>query len=118
MQIAVDKMIWVQNCVQYKTWAIINYGWESKKFYKKWFGAPDDDNYYKSMSGVSLDPFPNDPIAHELLKIFKEILKKDKVYAKRIEAHYWKLKEATKEEQKRINKKIALVTCPGIFRPK
>jgi len=91
-----------------KTWAIINYGWESEKFYKKWFGGPDGDDFYKLMSGVSLEPYPNGAIATELMEIFKEILKSDKAYAMRIENHYWKLKNAAQEEQKVINKKIAL----------
>jgi hypothetical protein len=92
-----------------KTWAIINYGWESEKFYKKWFANPEEkDDYYKLMSGVSLDPFPNGAIANELLKIFKTILKKDKAYAKRMEDHYWKMKNYVKNKQKNINKKAAL----------
>jgi len=102
-------MIHVITSDPYKTWAVINYGWESNKFYKKWLGGPENDDYYKLMSGVSLEVSPSDPIvAHELLKVFQRILKADKAYAKRIEAHYWKLKNAAKEEKKQINKKIAL----------
>lgn len=92
----------------YKIWAIINYGWESKEFYKKWFGGPEGDDYYKLMSGVSLEPHPNGAVTNALLEIFKEVLNNDIAYAKRIESHYWKLKDAAQEKQKEINKKIAL----------
>jgi hypothetical protein len=38
----------------WKFWAVINYGWESVKFYKKWAGAPASDR--SEWQGPKLDP--------------------------------------------------------------
>ena len=82
----------------YKAWAVIDYGWESEKYYKKWFGK--SRMLYVPMSGDYLNPlFANNLIAKELLKIFKDTIKNDKIYANRLEAHYSQFKQKILEQQ-------------------
>jgi hypothetical protein len=38
----------------WKFWAVINYGWESVKFYKKWAGAPASDRSERQERADSL----------------------------------------------------------------
>ncbi|NCT57111.1 MAG: hypothetical protein GW760_05295 [Legionella sp.] len=76
-----------------KAWAVLRYGWESKKFYKDWFGGSSElDEYFP---GVVIDPLQGalTPMTEEFLELFKHILEQDKQYAKRIETHYKLFKE-------------------------
>lgn len=97
-----------------KTWAMINYGWESEKFYKKWFRTEDDD-LYKLMMGTSLDAMtsPKGSIPNALLSLFEDILSADKAYAKRLEDHYWKVKKTAKEKRAKKHQQNALEHRPS-----
>jgi hypothetical protein len=81
-----------------KTWAILNYGWESEDYYKKWWGK--NPLLYQPMTGVKFDPPTNNPLKKEFLDVFQRIILHDKNYAKRIESHYFIFKEKMREKQK------------------
>ncbi len=74
-----------------KSWSILNYGWESEKYYRTWWGK--NHELYLPMSGVSFHPPTNDPLQNEFLALFKIILQKDPSYARRIGLHYTMFKE-------------------------
>lgn len=80
-----------------KQWAMINYGWGSEEYYKTWWGV--SHKHYKPMSGVTFDPPTKDPLQNEFLTVFKDILQRDKHYARRIETHYLMFKERMKEKE-------------------
>lgn len=86
-----------------KSWAILNYGWESEKYYQTWFGK--NNPLYQPMSGVTFDPPTNDPLKNEFLAIFSSILRDDQHYAQRIKRHYAMFK------QKMCEKQIARTPC-------
>jgi hypothetical protein len=77
----------------YKVWAVLRYGWESKKFYRKWFGG--DNELAQNMPGAFIDSSisPRDSANQEFLKIFTTLIQEDRQYAKRIETHYQMFKE-------------------------
>lgn len=82
-----------------KAWAVLRYGWESKNFYKKWFGGSNElEDYFP---GVVIDPLqgPLTPLTQEFLELFTHILEIDKPYAKRIETHYKLFKEKTSKKK-------------------
>lgn len=83
----------------HKTTAVLRYGWESKKFYRKWFGGSSElDEYFP---GVVIDPLQglSTPLTQEFLGLFKHVLEVDKQYAKRLETHYRLFKEKIGEKQ-------------------
>lgn len=66
-----------------KSWVSIHYGWGSDKY----------------MSGFQLDPrSTNNPISKEFLELYKEMIRRDKRYAARIEKHYSQFKERMREQ--------------------
>lgn len=83
-----------------KVWAVLRYGWESKKFYRAWFGG--ENELEENMPGTYIDPImsPHNSISNEFLKLFTDIIRDDKRYAKRIETHYKMFKEKIKVNQK------------------
>lgn len=87
-----NVMIYVISEEANKPWAILRYGWESKKFYKEWCGA--DNELAQNFPGVFIDMFsPYNDISKNFLKIYTDLIKKDRQYAKRIEKHYQMFKE-------------------------
>jgi hypothetical protein len=93
-----------------KTWAVLNYGWESEEYYKTWWGT--GHKHYKPMSGVTFDPPTKDPLRNEFLAVFQDIIKHDQSYARRIERHYAMFKEKMYEKERKQSamKKITLNT--------
>jgi hypothetical protein len=84
-----------------KTWATINYGWESIDFYNQWFSGDAPSG----MSGAELDPLnTQSEYALEFLKIFYEIIK-DENYVERLKRHYAMFKGTTSKPQKRDGQK-------------
>ena len=71
----------------------MRYGWESKNFYRKWFGGNNELEEY--FPGAVIDPLqgPLTPMTQEFLDLFRHIIDIDKQYAKRIETHYKLFKE-------------------------
>lgn len=67
--------------------AIINYGWESRKFYIDWMGD-DDKNIIDDLKGPCLNL--NSPFDHRalgILEVVKDVLR-DKAYVERLKKHY------------------------------
>ena len=81
----------------FKTWAILNYGWESEEYYRAWWGK--NHLLYRPMSGVIFDPPTNDPLKQEFLKVFTDIIQSDKKYARRLQTHYFMFKEAMQKKR-------------------
>jgi hypothetical protein len=68
--------------------AVISWGWESKKFYKKWYGS---NNKYiiKEMMGSNLNmASKQSSFAPRVLEMFNLVLLKDNAYTSRIKKHY------------------------------
>jgi hypothetical protein len=69
--------------------ATITYGWESKAYYKKWMGDADDDELLTDFMGPSLAVGSRQsPYADHWLRVFKNIIQKDKAYVLRLQRHY------------------------------
>ncbi len=67
-------------------WASINFGWESRAFYRRWVR---DARAAKEMTGASLDPFnPQSEHSQALLLLFRDVLLKDAPYVERLKRHY------------------------------
>jgi hypothetical protein len=102
----------------FKTWAVLNYGWEPEAYYRAWWGK--SHLLYRPMSGVTFDPPTKDPLKQEFLKIFEAILQSDTKYARRLEAHYSMFKEAMQKKRDNqgaknilLNEKVGRNTlCP------
>ena len=85
----------------WKSWAVINYGWESVKFYKKWAGAPAGDR--SEWQGPDLDPLSEQtPYAPALLNLFKWLLESPD-YVERLKKHYRLFRTAVDEEYAQRN---------------
>lgn len=91
----------------FKTWATFHYGWESEKFYKKWWGKNLED--YKPMSGLHFDPPTKDRLKNEFLLTFADHIKNDQNYAERIKRHYFMFKEKMLKKQFKKNAKECLL---------
>jgi hypothetical protein len=75
-----------------KTWATINFGWETVEFYTQWSGNPVMG---KESHGAILEPFgPQSPYAYEFLEIVKAIAFQDEDYVRRLQRHYAMFKDA------------------------
>ena len=69
-----------------KTWASINYGWESLDFYERWMG---DKELARDCQGASLEPFnQQSPYSRTLLELFKKVCLSDRAYVERLKRHY------------------------------
>jgi len=76
--------------------AMVNFGWESEKFYEKWFGEKDD-SIIKEIKGPCLNrTSPQSQYAPELLQLVKIIVLNDKSYVDRLKRHYKMFKEEMK----------------------
>jgi len=85
----------------WKRWAVINYVWESVKFYKKWAVAPAWDR--SEWQGPDLDPLSEQtPYAPALLNLFKWLLQSPD-YVERLKKHYRLFRTAVDEEYAQRN---------------
>jgi hypothetical protein len=83
----------------WKSWAVINYGWESQEFYRKWAKAPASDR--SEWQGPELDPLNvQGPYAPALLDLFKWVLESPG-YVERLKKHYQLFREAVDKEYAR-----------------
>jgi hypothetical protein len=83
--------------------AVIAYGWEKKKFYVKWF-RDTDPRVIKDLMGPVLNQMsPQSELAPELLKLFKDILLKDKDYMQRVKTHYSMMREKVDKPKPKRN---------------
>ena len=66
--------------------ATVGYGWESLDFYEKWIGEPD---MAVDAKGPVLElTGPNTKYSETILRLFKEVILKDKQYIERLKRHY------------------------------
>ncbi|GAB3349210.1 hypothetical protein GCM10027566_05180 [Arachidicoccus ginsenosidivorans] len=86
--------IYVTNLQTKATEATITYGWEPLTFYMDWMGIDDkNDATINDFKGPSLYAFGQQGhYTKHWLKFFKETLKSDRPYAKRLERHYQQVK--------------------------
>ena len=79
--------------------ATIAYGWESRKFYEKWFGG-NDSMAINEMMGIKLNTASHQcEFAPELLHIIENILK-DPAYVERIKRHYKLFRDKVDKDNK------------------
>lgn len=77
------------------TLGIINYGWESLKFYEQKLGS---EEYAREVVAASLDPLnPQSPHAPILLSLFRDVVR-DVAYQKRLARHYELFKDALRRK--------------------
>jgi|GEM_PF-403565 len=77
-------------------WATINYGWESREFYRQWAGAPHGDR--GPWQGPFLDPLAaQTPYAPVLLELFKSLLQSPD-YVQRLKSHYQLFRAAVEKD--------------------
>jgi hypothetical protein len=77
--------------------AVISYGWESKRFYARWFGD-NNPEIIKEMQGPILNlSSKQSDLAPVLLQRVKHVLK-DRRYLNRIKRHYQMFKEVVDSE--------------------
>lgn len=89
-----------------KTYAFINYGWESVDYYHKW-GV--DKKIAKKMASICFEmSFPRSKTANKFLNLFEDIVQSDPAYVKRIQTHYklFKQKIDSKVTVKNSEKKM------------
>lgn len=85
----------------WKSWAVINYGWESVKFYQQWAGAPASDR--SGWQGPLLDPLSEQgPYAPLLLDLFRWVLESPS-YRERLKKHYQLFRAAVDQEHAKTN---------------
>ncbi len=73
--------------------AVITYGWESKKFYIKWFGD-NDPKIIKELKGPALNVgSPQSELAPALLREVTRLVLQDKNYVNRLKKHYHMFKD-------------------------
>lgn len=82
----------------------INFGWEDREFYARWYGAPLDDRTLAEMQGPSIDLSSPDLVpAKAMLAFFASVL--DKRYVDHLRSQYNRFR-------------AALATPTGARRPK
>jgi len=84
-----------------RTYATINYGWESLAFYTRWMHG--DAKTAAMMHGAALEPFgPQSQHSAAFLELVKMVLQ-DAAYVRRLQEHYRLFKEAVmaRQEQRR-----------------
>lgn len=76
--------------------ATIGYGWEDLAFYEKWLG---DKELAVDMKGPILElSEQGSEYETELLRLFKEVILKDKTYIERLKTHYVIFKSSKKNK--------------------
>ncbi len=79
-----------------KSWATINYGWESVEFYQQWAQAPAWDRC--GWQGPFLDPLAAPtPYSRVLLELFK-VMVQSPDYVERLKRHYQLFRKAVGDE--------------------
>jgi len=80
--------------------SIINFGWESVSYYKKWMNIREDDNLMSEMHGASIDITSPDLVsADEMLALFNVLL--NDIWIAKIKRHYSEVKTAISNKPKR-----------------
>ena len=72
--------------------SIINFGWESRDFYQKWMGCPNDHTIDPPMHGASIDiSSPNIVPSEGILAFFNALL--DEEWIEKFRTHYADVKQ-------------------------
>jgi len=78
--------------------AVIAYGWESRAFYREWFGD-DDEKIIDDLKGPALNlGSPQSELAPKLLEKIELVLE-DEAYVSRLKRHYRMFKETVDEDE-------------------
>jgi hypothetical protein len=81
-----------------KILAVIAYGWESKRYYAKWFGHNPPRGILEELQGPALNSAsPQSDLAPALLQVVKYVLQ-DRDYVNRLKRHYQMFKETVDAE--------------------
>ena len=84
--------------------AVIAYGWESEKFYRKWFGYKVDSKAIQELKGPALNALsPQSKIAPQILQMVVETVLQDDVYIERVKRHYKMFREIIETQLKDKN---------------
>jgi len=79
-----------------RTYATINYGWESLAFYTQWVHG--NARLAAQIQGASLEVFgEQSPFADAFLQLIRLLLQ-DSAYVQRLQRHYWLFKEAVRAQ--------------------
>lgn len=79
--------------------ATISYGWESRGFYRKWFGYPLDKEILNDMATPILAVgCRQSELSDVLLDYYKEKVITDGAYVERLKRHYRLFKEALRKQ--------------------
>ncbi len=79
--------------------SIINYGWESAAFYKKWMGSSVEDKSFPAMNGASIDiTSPNLVNGEGVLGLFNALL--NDMWIAKFKRHYKEVKGAVSNKSK------------------
>jgi hypothetical protein len=96
--------------------AVVAYGWESKKFYARWFGRNDPD-IINDLKGPALNfGSPQSELAPALLHEIKNVILQDKNYVDRLKRHYRMFKEVIDSEAFEPEEEQAVAPRPAIGR--
>jgi hypothetical protein len=69
-----------KDAAQFEVAATVNYGWESRSYYRRWSKVPG--GLWRQMAGASLERMvPQGPHARHFLLVFNEIIKDAEVVA-------------------------------------
>jgi hypothetical protein len=78
----------------------INFGWESRDFYQKWMGCPEDHKIDPAMHGVSIDIGSPDKVSPEgMLALFHALL--DEKWIAKFKTHYAAVKKQLAETRQK-----------------
>ncbi len=79
--------------------SIINYGWETAAFYKKWMGSSAEDKSFPAMNGASIDiTSPNLVNGEGVLGLFNALL--NDMWIAKFKRHYKEVKAAVSNKSK------------------
>jgi len=74
--------------------AVIAYGWESEKYYRKWYGQKLNSKMMQELKGPVLNQMSlQSKIAPKILKMVIEIILQDTEYIERVKRHYGMFRE-------------------------
>ncbi|MBP1994305.1 SEC-C metal-binding domain-containing protein [Paenibacillus eucommiae] len=91
-------MLYVMSERERSNVAVINFGWESRRFYEKWLGDKNEE-LIMELKGPCLNTWsPQSSYAQELLTIIKDVVLKDAEYINRLKKHYDMLKRKIKTQ--------------------
>lgn len=89
-----------------RSMAIIAYGWESEKFYAKWFGEGDPETIRDLQGPVLNFGSPQSKYAPAFLALIEGILE-DREYVSRLKRHYRIFKDAINQGETQENDELA-----------